>query len=209
MIRDIIKGKSLGRILMNKYCKKYLGELRGEIIDFGSGENSSYLKYFNNNAKIIKTDLNIDKKPDLIVNLNRRIEKKDNSFDNVILFNTIYILDNPDFSLREINRILKPRGKFFLTIPLIFNEAPEPVDYWRFTSQGIKKILKESGFKNIELYKIGERFSSAVYLINPFRKLKYLNLFLYPVSLFFDKILPVKIKNNYPCPLGYFIICKK
>lgn len=209
MIKDIIKGKSLGRILMNGYCEKYLGELSGNTIDFGSGGNASYLKYFNNNVKIVRTDYDESKKPDMVVDLNKEINQKNDSFDNAILFNTIYILENPVNSLREINRILKPNGKLIMTVPLIFNEAPEPVDYFRWTSQGIKKILKESGFKDIELYKIGERFSSAISLANPFRKLKYLNLIFYPVALFLDNLLLNKIKKIHPCPMGYFVICKK
>jgi len=209
MIKDILKGKSLGRILMNNYCQKYLSGLEGKIIDFGGGGSPSYYKYFNNEVEIIRTDYDGSKQPDLIVDLNEPFPIETDSFQTAILFNTLYILDRPQESIKEIKRVLKKDGKLYLTVPLIFNEAPEPVDYWRFTSMGIKKVLSEAGFKNIELHKIGERFSSAISLANPFRKLKYLNLVFYPMALFLDWVLPNKIKEKHPCPLGYFIICKK
>lgn len=194
---------------MNRYCKKYLSNLEGQTIDFGSGGDPSYHKYFSAHSKIVKTDFDINKKVDELVDLNKRLNWGNNTFDFAILFNTLYILEDPLSSLKEINRVMKPKGSFFLTAPLVFNEDPEPVDYWRFTSQGIKKLLEEAGFREINLYKIGERFSSAISLANPFRKLKYLNLIFYPVALFLDWALPNKIKEKYPCPLGYFIICKK
>jgi SAM-dependent methyltransferase len=209
MIKEIIRGRSLGRILMNKYCEKYLPELSGNIIDFGGGGDPSYSKYFNKDAKVTRTDYDFLKKPDMVVDLNKTLEIESESFDNAILFNTIYILENPTNSLKEINRILKNDGKFFLTSPFIFNEAIEPVDYWRFTSQGLEKILTESGFRNVKIYKIGERFSASVNILNPFRKLSFLNLFLYPIALGLDKLLPNKIKKLHSCPIAYFVICEK
>ncbi|MCK4386496.1 MAG: methyltransferase domain-containing protein [Candidatus Pacebacteria bacterium] len=209
MIKDILKGKSLGRILMNKYCQKYLGAISGKTIDFGSGKNPSYIKYLKKDIKLTRTDYNNNKNPDLVIDLNKKIELGDGLFDNAIFLNTVYILENPTSSLKEIYRILKPRGKLFMTFPLVFNEASEPVDYWRWTSQGIDKVLRQAGFEYIKKYKIGERFSCAISLANPFRKLKYLNIIFYPLALFLDKILPNKIKKLHPCPLGYFVICKK
>ena len=194
---------------MNRYCERYLGGLSGKVIDFGSGESPSYAKYFNNEAEIIRTDYDESKRPDMLVDLNNPIKSDSAVFDNAVLFNTIYILEDPTTSLKEINRILKPGGKLLLTSPFVFNEASEPVDYWRFTSAGIEKILKEGGFSNIEIYKIGERFSASINILNPFRKLRYLNLILYPTALFLDKILPDKIKKIHPCPIAYFVICSK
>jgi len=209
MIAEIIKGRSLGRILMNKYCEKYLGDLTGSIIDFGGGGRPSYAKYFDKDAKVTRTDYDESKNPDIVVDLNKPIELESSSFDNAILFNTIYILENPTASLKEINRILKPGGRLLLTSPFIFNEAPEPIDYWRFTSYGIEKVLRDAGFVNIEKYKMGERFSASINIINPFRKLKYLNLILFPIALLLDKLLPYKIKEMHPCPISYFVVAHK
>lgn len=209
MIKDIIKKKSLGRILMNKYCEKYLSILSGSVIDFGSGKGASYDKYFNSKTVVTRTDYDKKKNPDIVIDLNKSFPVNDNYFNNAVMFNSVYILENPRFSLQEVNRILKPGGTFLLTSPFIFNEAPEPVDYWRFTSLGLRKILEESGFREIEVYKIGERFTSAVSLINPFRHLFFLNLALYPLALLLDKLLPQKIKDSHPSPLGYFVVCKK
>ncbi len=96
--------------------------------------------------------------------------------------------------MREINRILKPGGKLFMTSPFIFNEAKEPADYWRFTSGGLEKLLKESGFKEFLIIPVGERFSAAVYLISPFLFFWPVKFVFYCLALFFDKLIPKKLK---------------
>ena len=89
MIKDILKGKSLGRILMNKYCQKYLGAISGKTIDFGSGKNPSYIKYLKKDIKLTRTDYNNNKNPDLVIDLNKKIELGDGLFDNAIFLNTL------------------------------------------------------------------------------------------------------------------------
>ncbi len=133
----------------------------------------------------------------------------DNFADVVFLFNVIYILENPLATLKEINRILKSDGRLFLTSPFIFNEAREPNDYWRFTSEALEKVLKEAGFDNFFIEPIGERFSAAVYLISPFLFFWPVKFAFYCLALLFDKLIPKKLKLKQPCPIGYFIEAEK
>ncbi|PIR05759.1 hypothetical protein COV56_01075 [Candidatus Kuenenbacteria bacterium CG11_big_fil_rev_8_21_14_0_20_37_9] len=209
LFKGIYHGKSLARILLNWHCREYLAHLEGKVIDLGSGSGASYHKYLSNKAELIKTDGRAAKNLDAQIDLNDQLKIPGNFFDNAILFNVLYILKDPSHSLKEINRILKPGGKLLLSTPLIFNESPEPVDYWRFTFQGLRIILEQSGFKNIKIIRMGERFSSGVMLINPWQKLGFLNYFLYPLALLLDKLLPKKIKEFHPCPLGYLVVCEK
>lgn len=51
-------------------------------------------------------------------NLTERLPYKDNTFDAVISINALYMLPNPEFTLKEFHRILKHGGKLILSNPM-------------------------------------------------------------------------------------------
>ena len=80
---------------------------------------------------------------------------KDNSFDFIFCIWVLEHVENLDLALKEINRILKKSGKFLFTVPLNVPYHGYPQDYWRFSSEDIKEMLKKNNFKILELKKIG------------------------------------------------------
>ncbi len=174
------------------------------------GKNPSYERFWSiKPKKFIRVDINEKTEPDIVADLNKPLPFSDNFADAVFLFNVIYILESPSATLKEIYRILKPGGKLFIASPFIFNEAKEPADYWRFTSEALEKLLKEAGFNNFFIEPIGERFSAAVYLISPFLFFWPVKFAFYCLALLFDKLIPKKLKLKQPCPIGYFIEAEK
>ena len=202
--------KSIARTFFNLEIEKSVKDIGGVIMDLGGGKNPSHERFWHiKPEKFIRVDIDEKTKPDVIVDLNKPLPFSNNFADTIFLFNVIYILENPSAVLREINRILKPGGRLFLTSPFIFNEAKEPNDYWRFTSEGLEKILKEAGFGEILIKPIGERFSAAAYLISPFLIFWPIKFIFYTLAIGLDKIIPKKLKLKQPCPLGYFVEAKK
>ena len=206
-IKQVFQGKSIYRILFNWQVQKHCQNLNGKCLDLAGGKNPSYYKYwsFDNSAELIKTDLN----GELKVDLNNNLDFEDNSVNNILFFNAIYIIKEPEKLIKEINRILKKDGKLFIASPFIFNEAKEPDDFRRLTSQGLEKLLKESGFSNFEIISFGERFTAGIHLWHSFFLFNFIRLIIFTKALLSDKLIPKKIKKLYPCPLGYFVIAKK
>lgn len=199
-IKQVFRGKTISRILFNWKISEYCKDLRGVCLDLAGGKNPSYQKYWDLKCdRLIKTDIEVD--------LNKPLPYGDNFADNIFLFNAIYILENPSETLKEIYRILKPDGKFFLSSPFIANEMPEPHDYHRFTSEGLMNVLKEVGFKKIEIISYGERFSASTYLLHIFFIFDFIRFFVFFFAIALDKLIPRKIKKLHPCPIGYFVIC--
>jgi len=208
--KEIFAGKSIGRILFNWQIQKHCQDLRGVCIDFAAGDNPSYYRYWNlKKDQVIQVDYNEKKGVDIVADLNQPLLFKDNYADNIFLFNAIYIVESPENLLKEIHRVLKSDGTFFLNSPLITNEAPEPHDYFRFTSEGIRKLLFQAEFSQVRLYKIGERVTAAVSLLYSFWLFNFIRFFVSGLALFLDWIIPLKIKKKHPCPMSYFIISKK
>jgi ubiquinone/menaquinone biosynthesis C-methylase UbiE len=48
--------------------------------------------------------------------------------------------------LNEAKRVLKPGGLLFLSTHGTWRYHPDPTDYWRWTGDGLKKIITEAGF---------------------------------------------------------------
>lgn len=210
LLKETYRGKTIARTLFNWEVFKHVKNVDGVIIDLGGGKSPSYERFWNiKPEKFIRVDINEKAEPDVIADLNKPLSFSDNFADAIFLFSVIYILKNPPAVLREINRVLKPGGKLFLTSPFIFNEAKEPNDYWRFTSEGLERLLKESGFNEILIKPVGERFSAAAYLISPFLFFWPVKFAFYTLALILDKFIPIRLKYKQPSPIGYFIETKK
>ena len=208
--KEIFAGKSIGRILFNWQIQKHCQDLKGICIDLAAGDNPSYYRYWNlKKDQVIQVDYNEKKGVNIIADLNQKLPFKGNYADNIFLFNAIYIVESPENLLKEIYRVLKSDGTFFLNSPLITNEAPEPHDYFRFTSEGIRKLLFQAEFSQVRLYKIGERVTAAVSLLYSFWLFNFIRFFVSGLALFLDWIIPLKIKKKHPCPMSYFVISKK
>jgi len=210
-IKQVFQGKSISRILFNRQVEKHCQNLTGFCLDLASGENPSYHQYWSlsQGAKLVSADYDQGKNPDLKVDLNQTLPFDDNSADNVFLFNAIYIVKNPEKLLKEIDRVLKNGGKLFISSPFIFNEAKEPDDFRRLTSQGLEDLLKRSGFSDFEIIPFGERFTSAAYLWHSFFIFNFIRLIAFTKALLLDELIPERIKKEHPCPLGYFVIVNK
>ena len=210
LLKETYRGKTIARTLFNWRISKHVKNIGGVVIDLGGGKNPSYERFWQIKPdKFIRVDIDEKAEPDVVADLNKLLPFSDNFADVVFLFNVIYILEKPDQVLEEIHRILKPGGRLFLTSPFIFNEAKEPNDYWRFTSEALEKLLKESGFDNFFIEPVGERFSAAVYLISPFLFFWPIKFVFYCFALIFNKLIPKKLKLKQPCPIGYFIEATK
>jgi SAM-dependent methyltransferase len=206
-IKQILQKKTICRILFNQKVFGLCSDIKGKTIDLASGNNPSYLKYLPKNINLVKTDCFENRNINFCLDLNKEFPLKENSFDNILFFNAIYILKEPEKTFFEMKKILKSGGKIYLSSPFIFNESPEPDDYRRFTKQGLERLFKKVGFSEIRIIPYGGRITSSVYILEPFLKFRIIKILVYPLAIFFDRLILRFTKNNIP--LGYFCILSK
>lgn len=208
-IRSGVRGQSIYRVLSQQALKENSPILSGQVIDLAGGGKNNYFNYLNlENVEYSNADIKSRQDVDIVLDLTKPLPLANDSFDSALLFNCLYIFENPIQVLKEVNRIVKPGGFLLLITPFVFNESPEPTDYWQFTSQGLTKILVQAGFKEIEIILFGERFSAAVYLLNKFLILNFLRPLFYLPAILLDKLAPSGVKKNHPCPVGYLTIAR-
>lgn len=74
----------------------------------------------------------------------------DNALDLIICTEVLEHVSNPFAAAIEINRILKPGGKAYITTPFNFRiHGPLP-DNWRFTIHGLRQLFSHMEILSIE-----------------------------------------------------------
>lgn len=71
----------------------------------------------------------------------------DNSIGTIISLNTFEHVQNCHKAAEEIYRVLKPGGATLITSVLDFNIHDHPSDYWRFTPEGFRYLMRK--FENV------------------------------------------------------------
>lgn len=207
----VFKNISIVRYLMHKELNKF--NFLEPVIDIGAGKQS-YLSDFSikkklNNIKIVTIDRIYNS--DIISDLEKDLPLNSDYYKTVLLLNVLDLVYNYDILVAEIYRILKTKGKLFIWVPFLINIHNDPVDYFRFTDNGLKNILRDANFKQFEIQPIGGIFlvlgtylSQLFYFIPPLAGI---------ISIFFilnQKILNLFVKKN-ACkwPLAYKLVAIK
>ena len=126
------------------------------ILDIGAG-SANHSTYFSK-AKYVAQDIiqNDSKSIDYVYDIcSSECVIDSESIDAILCSQVFEHLVDPKKALEEMFRILKPRGKVFLTTHMAFEEHMLPHDYWRFTEFGIKLLGKQAKFKVVHFKKHG------------------------------------------------------
>jgi SAM-dependent methyltransferase len=87
----------------------------------------------------------------------------DRSVDCVLATETLEHISEPAHFLEQARRCLVPGGTLLLTVPFSARWHFIPHDYWRFTPSGLRILLSNAGFKNIEVFARGNEVTVACY----------------------------------------------
>jgi|SaaInlStandDraft_4_1057021.scaffolds.fasta_scaffold01508_4 SAM-dependent methyltransferase len=192
--------ETLIRSLFNEAIKGY--EISGSVLDIGSKSiKSGYYKKIKikEGTNITFTDLH---EGEGVVKLD--VEKdfpfEDSTFDCVISFHLFEHVFNYQNSVEEIQRILKPGGKFIIAVPFMHKFHADPDDFYRFTSSAIKRIWSSSGLQCESMEYVGEGFFSyALTTMASFIKPNFLKgiikVTLYLLGTILDRIVNIKHKT--------------
>lgn len=136
-----------------KICSKHL-PIDDPIYEFGSYQvsgqiNFANLRKFFPNKKYIGADMRKGPGVDVILNLHE-IKLPAESVGTVLLLDTIEHVEFPRKALNEIYRILKPDGILIISSHMNYAIHSHPFDYWRFTPEAFRSLLKLFNFSIVE-----------------------------------------------------------
>lgn len=158
------------------------------LLDIGSGY-SPYRKYFKKTT-YLTNDIkqNEGRTIDVVGNIEKGLTKiKNSSLDYILCTQVIEHLTNPHLAFKEFKRMLKPKGKLFLTTNFLYQIHMAPYDYYRFTKYGLILLGEKAGFKVSHLDSHGGIFQVLSYIITAL-----------PVRLY--------LKHHRRLYLGYLVV---
>lgn len=102
---------------------------------------------------------------------------KTDTFDAVLCTQVLEHVREPKIVLREMNRVMRPGGRLFLSAPQSWHQHQKPYDYYRYTSFGLRYLLEQAGLTVDSLRPMGGYFWYLSY------QLQNINYWLFPKTL--------------------------
>lgn len=146
---------------------------RGRVLDIGGSQNPvlkrlDHTKIYHDEYKILDLENphECKVKPDIVWDLNKPITEEyplfwelndinriyKNAFDIAFCLEVSEYWWNPVQALRNINTLLKQEGELYISTHFVYPvHLPVEQDYFRYTNNGIMKLLWETGFETVEV----------------------------------------------------------
>lgn len=153
--------RSMTNVLLRRALAEYVREkaklLSGRVLDVGCGK-SPYRSVLTSVAEYVGMDVFDSRYDKLQVGVwfdGSEFPLQDGSFDSVLCTEVLEHVPDPRLHVSEAARVLKKGGRILLTTPFIWPIHDEPHDYQRFTHYGLKMLLGQAGFEEIEITSFG------------------------------------------------------
>jgi ubiquinone/menaquinone biosynthesis C-methylase UbiE len=140
------------------------------LLNFGSGSPLEKEKMAQNGYKVVSIDINAGYTGVDIIADGHALPFKDNVFDVVTAFEVLEHLHEPWTAIKEINRVLKPGGKFVGSVAFLkeFHSSYFHMTYW-----GVAKLLDYGGLEVEVIYGGQDIFGRLVSSILPIGPSKF------------------------------------
>jgi SAM-dependent methyltransferase len=215
LVSSTYNNLSLLRTIHNFFLLNYFNINSGKSIDLGSGnsESSTFLdelikKKFDSIQIIEKVDLYKSNSNYKIIDLEKKLNLKDNSYNNVILFNVLEHIQNYQSLLSEITRILQKKGRLEIFVPFMLRYHKDPLDIFRPTHYYINELLKKDYEVDVTLIGAGP-FLVIAEILTKYVKLKFLKILLVLIMIILNKIAKRFSKDFDNYYLGIHCSCIK
>ena len=128
------------------YNERLLRDLHGVVLDIGCG---GFRRKFDLPADVRYFGLDLSARASHVRGDGHRLPFADGSADWVLLVAVLEHVEFPERVLAETMRVLKPDGRVYVAVPFLQMEHAKE-DYWRWTGQGLPRLLDDAGLTILE-----------------------------------------------------------
>lgn len=150
---------------LSQTIAKELTTLRGKTLDVGCAD-APYKDLLHPDVEYVGLDISPGSSVDILIAPGLVWPVEAAVFDNVLVLQVLEHVEDLNFVLSEIYRVLKPGGSLLVSIPFLYNEHGSPDDFRRLTLVGLRSVLSQYSI-NRE-YKVGGVGSTIALLLNNF-----------------------------------------
>ena len=158
------RGLPVHRYYTERFLAAHGAEIHGHCLEF---QEDSYTTRFSSGG-ITKLDiLHIARDPrapqaTIFADLTRENDMPSNAFDCIICTYVLHVVYQAERMVAELHRILRPGGVLFVAVPNITIGYPEFPELWRFTPQGLARLLESTfGSGNVQASSYGNSLTAA------------------------------------------------
>jgi SAM-dependent methyltransferase len=186
-----------------------IGGVKPAALDIGCG-NSPYRALLESRGLSVKTmDIDNASKPDVIGAV-EDTKLPEASLDLILCTQVLEHANRPDLGVQEIFRILRPGGYLIATAPHVWFYHPHPSDNWRFTQEGLTRLVRSAGLEPLRLLSQGGAVLSYFQIMNflMFGILGHAGAPVYAISNGIGKLGDRLFQNNLFC-LNFALLARK
>ncbi len=213
LIKYTAKGFSVCKTFQILELKKQ--NLQDDVVEFGTiNYQESLIKYHSKKPKKIffSNLLNLKEKNYYCIDLEKKNKIK-KRFKNILAFNILEHIHNDSFALDELKKLLKKKGKLYISTPFLYRYHQAPKDYKRYTLEYFEKILKNKKFKIKRKISFGTGPFLASYslLFDYLKKIPFISYPIITICFLLDCFLMLfhKKNRNIFYPICILIIAEK
>lgn len=141
------RGQPVDRYYIEKFLKQNSNDIKGHVVEIG---DDRYTQQFGG-EKVTRSDVldqaHPDSSPTIVADLVNAPHVASNSFDCIIIIQTLQFIYDVQGAVRTLHRILKPGGVVLCSVPSLSPVCRYDMDrwgdYWRFTSAAIKRLFED------------------------------------------------------------------
>ena len=139
------RGQPIDRYYIKKFLSRFASNISGHVVEIG---DDRYTKEFGGD-KVTHSDVldqeHPDSKPTIIADLTNADHIPSDSFDCIIITQTLQFIYDVHAAVRTLHRILKPGGVVLGSLPSLSPICRYDMDrwgdYWRFTNAAVQKLF--------------------------------------------------------------------
>lgn len=163
------RGISIDRYYIDAFLSENQNDIRGRVLEVSE---NSYTKRFGG-KKVTQSDiLHVEEgnsKATIISDLTKADNIPSNTFDCIILLQTLQFIYDIKSAVRHLHRILKPNGVLLVTMSGISKISRYDMDqwgeYWRFTTASAQRLFEEEFLpENIKVKAYGNVLAASAFL---------------------------------------------
>ena len=162
----IDRGKPLDRVYVEAFLERHRSDIRGRVLEIGGRYYTT--TYGSNVSECVVYDVVDGSDVDIVGDLSTGAGLEDDSFDCLVILQTLMMIHDIQGAADTIHRVLKPGGVALVTVNFLAPNCDDPCHemwQWNMTPNALTKLLADRfGAENVTVEPYGNYAVASSFL---------------------------------------------